>query len=441
MKLSKLPLLIVTALLSLNIAVAQTSSEGLDTLTTKVNQLAGDMDKLKRLTISGYLQGQFQIADSVGVNSMDGGNFASNTDKRFSIRRGRVKFAYATGDMQFVMQLDATERGVRLMDGYGVFAPHQLKVCSLTVGQFNRPFGYEIGYSSSLRETPERGRMSQVIFPNERDCGAMLTLQAPKTSNWSFLKLEAGMFNGTGAPNAAANGATNVSNTTDFDYFKDFIGHLSFVKSNKSETQTFSGGLSYYSGGYRQSTSKVYTMGEGKSDYWVFNLNDKKSYIGQRAMRKYQGADFQYSFENFLGTTILRAEYIWGFQPGTASSTVSAQADPKADVYVRQFNGGYLYFVQNILHSKHQIVVKYDWYDPNTKVSTEQIGALKSGTGIADLKYTTLGFGWNYRFDANVKVMLYYDIVKDETSSHLSKSGYNADLKDNVFTARIQYRF
>ena len=51
-----------------------------------------------------------------------------------------------------------------------------------------------------LRESPERGRMSQLIFPNERDLGAMLTIQGPKLSNWNWLKLEAGLFNGTGAP-------------------------------------------------------------------------------------------------------------------------------------------------------------------------------------------------------------------------------------------------
>lgn len=441
MKSLKLSLFIVTTLLSLNIALSQESSEGLDTLTTKVNQMSGDLDKLKRLTVSGYFQTQYQVADSVGVSNFSGGNFAANTDKRFSIRRGRVKFVYAVTDMQFVMQIDATERGVRLMDGYGVWAPHQLKVCSLTVGQFNRPFGYEIGYSSASRETPERSRVSQTLFTNEREIGAMLTLQAPKNSPWHIFKLDAGMFNGNGSPNAAANGSTSPSNITDWDYYKDFIGHLSFSKSNRAENQTISGGVSYQRGGFRQYTQNVYSMVNGPADYSIFKADTSKSNIGKQATRRYYDVDLQYSFENPLGTTILRGEYIWGINPGVAKSTSIPQAEVKEDVYLRNFTGGNFYLVHNIKNTKHQLVVKYDWYDPNTHVSTQQIAAAGSKTGIQDLMFHTWGFGWNYKFDANVKVMLNYEIVRNETSSHLTKTNYVADLKDNIFTARVQYRF
>ena len=65
---------------------------------------------------------------------------------------------------------------------------------------------------------------------------------------------------------------------------------------------------------------------------------------------------------------------------------------------------------------------------------------------VADIKFTTIGLGWNYRFNSQVKFMAYYEIVKNENSA-LSTVGTNGtnnsikDLKDNVFTLRVQYKF
>jgi hypothetical protein len=103
--------------------------------------------------------------------------------------------------------------------------------------------------------------------------------------------------------------------------------------------------------------------------------------------------------------------------------------------------------------------VKYDWYDPNTEVSEEEIGKSvisttanpMKATSSTDLKYTTLGLGLAYRWDANIKITAYYDMVTNETSSSLkgiSSSGahesgkdYTIDLPDNVFTLRVQMKF
>jgi hypothetical protein len=37
-----------------------------------------------------------------------------------------------------------------------------------------------------------------------------------------------------------------------------------------------------------------------------------------------------------------------------------------------------------------------------------------------------------------VRLMLWYDFIKNENTS---LAGYTGDLKDNVFTARLQFRF
>lgn len=424
-----------------------------DTLTGAVQKLHTALELLKRIQVSGYIQPQFQYIDSLGGSTFAGGNFNVNSDKRFMLRRGRVKVAYVTDLTQFVFQMDATEKGFAIKDLYAKFTEPWLKAFSLTVGNMNRPFGYEIGYSSSNRESPERGRMSQIIFPGERDLGAMITFQMPKTSKLNFLKVEGGMFNGTG--------------TTDFDVQKDFIGRIRMDRSTKKENIQYGLGFSYYNGGWRQGTSKVYSMADDSLGLQAFMMKKDTVNYGAISKRQYLGVDAQFNIDWVGGLTTIRGEYIWGQQPATSSSTASPSVQPIgspvstanlttgavtttipfSDTYIRQFNGAYFYFLQNIMQSKHQFVFKYDWYDPNTNVKGNEIGTkvnAPSGktfktTGANDLKYSTIGIGWIYHWDTNVKIMAYYDIVRNETSNNLAL--WSKDRKDNVFTLRVQYKF
>ncbi len=407
----------------------------LDTLANSVFKIKEDVDLMKRVKMSGYLQTQFQLADSNGTPSYAGGDFNAHTDKRFMLRRARVKISYETPLTQYVFQIDATEKGFNIKDLYLKFTPRQINFVSLTVGCMNRPFGFEIGYSSSMRESPERGRMSQIIFPNERDLGAMLTFQLPKTSRWNFLKLEAGMYNGTS------------SSATDFDYKKDFIGRFRMDKSNKSEKINYGLGISYYNGGVRQGNNNICTIASDNNGINGYVLNSDTAHYGKIAKREYIGADFQINIDFSFGLTTLRAEYIQGQQPGTSSTSKSPTSQPTSDTYLRSFNGAYFYFLQNIGKSKFQFVAKYDWYDPNTDVAGNDIGKTLTPydgktykkTNSTDIKYSTVGLGLAYRWDNNIKITAYYDLVNNETSDNLK--GFNRNLKDNVFTLRVQYKF
>jgi hypothetical protein len=453
MKLKLNKILLLLAMFSGTLAKAQTETAEPDTLRSTVARLASDLDLLKRIKVSGYIQAQFQYADSSGQQSYAGGNFASGVDKRFMLRRARLKVQYdgAVIDKgwslsQYVFQIDVTERGVVIKDMYAKLTDPWCGWTSLTVGMQNRPFGYEISYSSSLRESPERGRMSQIVFPNERDLGAMVTIQAPKTSRWNWIKLDGGMFNGTGGPGAAStvNGSVssgNTSNTADFDKYKDFIGHLSINRSTGGERIKFGLGGSYYDGSFASDTAFVYTPGQVNDSTSGFIKSDVKNKKGTAEKRQYMGGDAQFSIEWAPGITTLRGEYIEGDQPGTGKTSTSPAAmySPGDGIYRRKFNGAYLYFLQNILSTPLQAVVKYDWYDPNTDVAGDVIGKTGSNTGANDIKYTTLGLGLIYRWDANLKITLYYDMVENETSANLK--GYDKDLRDNVITARVQVRF
>jgi hypothetical protein len=412
-----------------------------DTIPSAISKINADLEILKRLKVTGYIQAQFQVADSAGQASFAGGNFPAQNDKRLMVRRGRVKFTYDSpaneigiSTSQYVLQFDVTERGLTIKDAFARITDPWTGWFQLKAGLYNRPFGFEIAYSSSQRESPERGRMSQIVFPNERDLGASFAIQGPKMSNWNWLRLEGGVFNGTGAPGVGAN-------TSDFDKKKDFIGRLSVSKNNLSETIKYSGGVSYYEGGYRVDNDTVYSIRTNENGEKGFFVSESK-FKGNYSLRQYMGVDAQLSFEWIAGITTLRAEYIQGKQPGSSSSTVSPSAVFTANLYKRKFNGAYFYFAHSITHTPLQVIVKYDWYDPNTEAKGDEIGKAAAGGksfGTADVKYETIGAGLAWKFDANTKFVAYVDKVKNETSENLAS--INKDQKDNVFTLRMQINF
>jgi hypothetical protein len=160
---------------------------------------------------------------------------------------------------------------------------------------------------------------------------------------------------------------------------------------------------------------------------------------GKVSKRNYYGADIQFKFKGESGSTIVRAEYMTGTQTAYANTTEtpsSLPSDSRTGFYQRKFDGAYFYLLYDIFNEKNQLIFKYDWYDPNLQVANKQIGM--NNINAADIKYSTLGLGFLRHFDESLKMVLYYDIVRNERTS---LAGFTSDVRDNVFTARIQYRF
>ncbi|TMI95264.1 MAG: porin [Bacteroidetes bacterium] len=390
------------------------------------------LKRFENLQFSGYIQPQFQLADTEGAKSYDGGDFSTFSRSRFMLRRARIKLDYLlrTEDNYpkalFTFQVDATERGVNVRDMFMRLYETKWHNFSFTAGLFARPFGYEVNLSSAYRETPERGRMSQILMPTERDLGAMFTYEdIRREAKNKFIKFDAGLFNGQG-----------LSGTTDFDSHKDLISRLT-IKSIPAGKFLFSGGLSLLYGGWRQGTKYVYEMGTANGDK-TFMVDSSLNNVGKISPRHYYGADVQIILKHAWGQTEWRAEYWRGQQPGTANSTTNPGTLPTVPTYRRQFDGAFFYFLQNIINNKNQLLVKYDWYDPNTKVSKNEIGKANTNLTIADVKYSTLGLGYAYYFNDHIKLILYYEFVKNEATQLVN---YSSDQKDNVFTCRMQFRF
>ncbi|MFM2191042.1 MAG: hypothetical protein RL491_1428 [Bacteroidota bacterium] len=430
----------------------QAQSPSTDSLQKEVTQLKKDVSTLKRIKFSGYIQPQFQLADSAGAASVAGGNFASGLNNRFMIRRGRLKAVYAAVEnakgistSQYTMQIDVTERGMVIKEAFAKLTDPWKGIASVSMGMFNNPFGFEVGYSSALREAPEFGRMSQNLFPNEMEVGAMLTLQGPKKSKWNKYRLDAALVNGNSAPGYGVD-------VSDFDSKKDFIGRLSTDQSFKDGKLLIGAGLSYYSGGFRIDSVNVYSMGQSSTGINGFILDTKAAdngvvRISDRGFteRTYMGADLRLTVKWKAGSTTLRGEYISGQQPGlsTSSKSPNDKTPISKDIYNREFSGGYFYLVHALPKLPLEFVAKYDIYDPNTAVSGDEVGEVPGAsdktTNETDLKYTTLGLGLNWYYDQNIRLMAYYDMVTNETSSNLS--GWTADKQDNVFTLRMQVKF
>lgn len=390
--------------------------------------------KFDQIRIGGYIQPEYQVAQEKGIKSYAGGDFPENVSNRFLIRRGRIRFEYAKfndehkASVQFVFQFDGTERGVFIRDFWGRYFENKLELFSFSMGMFARPFGYEVNLASSDRESPERGRMSQILMKTERDLGAMVSFEPRKKNHpLAFLKLDLGFFNGPG-----------LTAPADYDSYKDIISRISIKPIHLSSSILFSTGVSWLEGGFMQNTPNIYRMQSDPNGDKNFILDSSSTNIGKKNPRRYYGADAQIKIKNRWGFTELRGEYIFGQQTSTFGSSETPSALLQEPAFIRRFNGAYFYFIQNIINPRHQLCLKYDWYDPNTDLTGRQIGMTGSHTGAADIKYSTLGFGYNFYCNENLKLVLWCDIVKNE-STMLPE--YADDLKDNVFTVRLQFRF
>lgn len=417
------------------VGAAQYLMDMVDTTKDAGKGLLSIYKKYDHIKIGGYIQPQFQLASEKGIKSYEGGDFGTQVSNRFMLRRSRVRIDYIhfgqTKDpgVQIVFQFDANERGFTVRDVWGRVFENKLKLFSFTTGMFARPFGNEVNYSSSDRETPERGRMSQLLMKSERDLGAMLSFDPrKKIKGLNKIKLDLAIFNGQG-----------INATGDFDNSKDLVARVSLkpILLLKGVQLTF--GASTLQGGLMQNTKYKYYTGSLNGTKTTL-VDSSTQNLWADAPRKYYGADAQLKIKNKVGFSEFRAEFAGGQQSASAnnSETPTTLLTGTDGLHIRNFNGAYFYYVQNLFSLKHQLVVKYDWYDPNTKVIGKEIGAQGANFSAANIKYTTFGVGYVNYMTENIKLVIYYARVWNEATQ---LKGYTADIKDNVLTLRMQFRF
>ncbi len=398
----------------------------IDSLAAEVSTLDKVVRGLSKFKVSAYIQGQYQYGQEDATLKV--GDKNENPDKGFNrigIRRGRLKFEYNDGIGTGAVQIDVNDKGISFRDLYIGIKDPWTKRNQVMAGVFNRPFGYEVGYSTSSLESPERAIIIQNFFPDERDLGAMLTLRTKTSSPLSFLRLDAGLFAGN-----------SINRETDSR--KDFIGRLGAEKSIGNWGK-WGAGFSYYHGSVFNPTTEAYEM---LGDRFVKRDMGK---TGTYMKRQYFGLDVRFSFLSSCGKTTLRAEGLVGTQPGIAGSSKSPNYSTRPDnlpensLFKRPFLGYFFYLIQDIGTFPFSAVLKYDVYDPNTKICGNKVGVENSFTSKTDLAQSSIGIGGIYAFSKHIRVQAYYEFNFNEKSDLVK--GYENDRKDNVLTVRLQYKF
>ena len=420
-------------LLLLNTAHGQVQGRIADTAAPAFSLSPDSLGKINQLVVSGYIEPEFQVAQAKGIASFSGGNFSLYSNNRFIIRRGRPRITYKRLNAQkqllaeVVFEIDGTQRGISINECWGKLYENKWQVFSFSTGMLVRPFGFELSQPTRLMETPERGRNSQTLMRGEVDLGAMVCFEPRNRHDFlQYIKGTLGVFNGQG-----------LTAPGEYDGFKDIIARAALKPFPVLGKKLFlSGGLSMLNGGIVQGTPYVYWVGTGAASK-QFMVDSSASNIGQKSPREYYGIDAQLKLKQRAGFAEIRAEYWWGTQTATAGSSETPATLLTEPSYIRRYNGAFFYLLCNIFNERHQLVGKLDWYDPNAAIKGTELGSLVHTTA-ADIKYTTLGFGYNYYPSDNLHIMLWYDRVANERTA---LPGYSSDLKDNVFTCRLQFRF
>ncbi|RZL44271.1 MAG: porin [Pedobacter sp.] len=407
---------------------------------TTVNNHLFISKKYGSVSLSGYLQPQFQYAQSNGAPAdYQGGAFGENANNRFRLRRGRLRADYSlvnsdgTPSTYFVFQFDGTEQGVNVRDFWGRYYEKNWQLFYFTAGLAGRPFGHELQLSSQSREAPERGRMSQILMRTERDLGVTLTFSPrKKDAKFKNIRFDLGVYNGQG-----------LSGPQEFDNSKDVVLRLSHKNYDfKKIPLTVGGGVSALLGGLNHQLPVKYEM-KNVNNVWAMAKDSSSAIFNQVSPRKYYGVDIQLATQSESWKSELRAEYITGLQTGTASASNTPGTAPtdkeavKQPYYIRNFGGAYFTFVQTLYSTDNQLILKYDYYDPNLKVKGNDIEASKGLNG-GDVRFDTFGVGFMHHFNPHLKAVVYYDMIKNEKTK-LSK--FQQDLDDNVLTIRTQFYF
>ncbi len=385
----------------------------LNALDERVLTNESDLSKLNKIKLSGYVQAQWE---NYGHDLFS--NYgAENTSY---IRRARIKFTFeATDGVKLVLQPDFSTGNVALKDAYAVVNIPKLKGWTVWAGQMSRP-DYEVEYSSSSREVMERSLLVRSIYPGEREIGAKLEYSGTSSPLMFQLMVMNGNF-------------TSTNNTTiakDIDSRKDLMGRLVYSLKMSSSGIGVDLGVNGYYGGSR-AAKNIYVK---NSDLTLDSLS-----MGDYLKKQWVGAEFRL-YADFLGGLSLKGEYIAGtnsFPSTTASPAANATAATKlasANLY-RNFSGYYIYLIKNI-GNKNQAVIRYDFFDPNTKISGDKAGS-------SDISYKTITLAWQYYLNDFIRITAQYAILNNEKSAlvnnYMGVSGQ--ELKDNTFSLRIQAKF
>lgn len=346
----------------------------LDDIETAVNDPKGelqtarkDLGKLKKITVSGYVQTRYEWFSQ----KENGGIFQDG----FNVRRARVKVtAVPTDKTSAVIQLDAGGNKVSVKDAYLTY--DFAKDNTFAIGQMNWPFGYEVPYSSSKRETPERALVFRRFFPGERDRGAKIVAPVKRGT------AQIGVFDGTGietqntlttiptTPPVTIKSSSNVSG--DLDNHKDIVANGQWKVDNTEF------GVSGYFGKGIWNPTRSGLLGVNKTRY---------------------GADFRYFGDNWA----IKSEYVRG--RGVDEAVATFDNSEWIDGYYTQLNYN--------TNPKDTLVARY------SSMSVDPLAPTFDRRNTWDI-------GWIRWLTDKTRIKLFRQI-NDEESNSIDNNGYRVE--------------
>jgi hypothetical protein len=360
-----------------------------DALAEKLAEIEATVGGLKKLKLSGYVQGRYGHGEKGSYYAIYDKDGYKDLDREgFYVRRGRLKATYDAGDAEAVIQLDATGSGVSLKEAYArLKLPFNL---TIDAGQLGIPFGYEVGIVSSANlDVLERSSIVRKLLAGEYDRGVAV--------GWKYGKLsaKAGLFNGNGVDGW----------TKDNDALKDVIGRVGY------DFGIVNVGLSGWLGKLR-----------------VYEYQDLKAGVTSLAPGDYDrnriGADVQTYLDLLpIGGTSLKAEYLQGETIIDKTDTADALKSLKTGIPQM---GWYVSVVQSIGESD-AVAVRYDYHDENTDAKDGDANAKATGT---------VAIAYHHYFGGNFKASALYEIPRQLKG----KDGFE-DPKDNALTLQLQASF
>ena len=403
------------------------------------------VDKLKKIKVSGYIHAEMQIKTQDPDNKGKWSEYNTN----LQIRRSSFKLEYAGSLANVVFSFNPIggTDPFEVKDVYVNFKDQWTKMNWIQAGYQDVPFGFENGYSSGTRETPERSKIVTTAFPSEKDMGVYYMLKGHDGSKKVFqiMNLVVGVNNGSASGKLAK----------ELDNAKSAVGRLRFNVPANAINMNFSGGGSgYYGNNIHATPTDSISKANKSTALYTFNTNtnswveDKSAYTNKPLERYYAGGDLQITASLPIGGLKVMGEYIQGAQPSVSKSTTVQTSGASTGTQMRNISGWYAMYVQTF-GKKIQSVVKYDFFDPNTDIAGDDI---TYSLGTVELAQKNLGIGANYFVNDNIKLSLYWDHMMNETSKNVSIDpagkknlayDYSKDVKDNhdKVTIRVQGRF
>ncbi|TFH64650.1 MAG: hypothetical protein E4G91_05130 [Candidatus Zixiibacteriota bacterium] len=387
----------------------QTLREKLDGVVENLTTVNSDVGILKHLKVSGYLQARYEYIDTVLSGT------APNSNSNIYIRRGRIKFSFQPGSSsKYVIYFDASKNLVSLKEAYvELYKRIQQHNFALTVGQQNLPFGYEIEYSSSKRDFPERSLAENTLFKGERDRGINLTWGLPK-----YLRFNLGVFQGAGIDDATFTWFDPTKQKDIIARAKAKLGMVDFGLSSYWGKRTVPGSAA---------VAGITTWFDANGDS-VIQTNEVKATPAKAAVaatgyekRRY-GIDAQAYFDVLpVGGSAVRTEFYYGDDYSSSASDKMASGK------------GFYFWLSQTLGKKFAAAARYDFWDPNVHGDYTDGSPKKKDDATG-----TMSLAMHYYWDSWVRVTAAYDmprLLKD--GSLTSKSPY--DPKDNRFTLQFQF--